>query len=572
MQDQIIIESIFINANLKRLYFAICCILSILFFLNCKACSESILTNPLQTTQEKLLTGNFGKDLQITFIKNFSNECNENNVVWIGTTDGLYYIETYKPSSPISVEGIKETHIKNVFFESGRYWVTSHNGLYWIDPQNTKKANRIEGLQDKIIVNFYSLKNGDLIAFDHRKKLYLVDISKNSAIPYLDLKDFNISSVSDSVCTSSNCEDDSKDLIWISGTLDGGLKRISKVNPEIIVDFPYLQKEVVTEIKLIGKRFWIATITNGLYVFDGSDLKQIQGLENKQISGVINLDKYLLITTVKDGAYYIDLKSAVLNTVALKAIEINSLRGESISLYTQTDKYVWVVKDFEGGLYRINKSAPWESVNVDSMTNRKILDIFPFAGTIWLRVGQDELLGIDEELLTETVKVNILKNKTISGLKKIKKNLFFVETMKGAFVAGEDNPNTIYPINGLEEKKINAIYYKEDLIWVETYEHEIFILKLDNPFYAIPLKEMNGVNIWSISKFENNYVIGSNKGAFIIKANSLKNLSNEFINQLPEVSLIPSTSNQSTTSIIKVCNQLIIGTLKGYQILNLDSL
>jgi hypothetical protein len=206
------------------------------------------------------------------------------------------------------------------------------------------------------------------------------------------------------------------------------------------------------------------------------------------------------------------------------------------------------------------------------MTNKKILDIFPFSGTIWLRVGQDELLGIDEELLTETVKVNILKNKTISGLKKIKKNLFFVETMKGAFVAGEDHPNTIYPINGLEEKKINAIYYKEDLIWVETYEHEIFILKLDNPFDAIPLKEMNGVNIWSISKFENNYVIGSNNGAFIIKANSLKNLSNEFINQLPEASLIPSTSNQSTTSIIKVCNQLIIGTLNGYQILNLDSL
>jgi hypothetical protein len=83
---------------------------------------------------------------------------------------------------------------------------------------------------------------------------------------------------------------------------------------------------------------------------------------------------------------------------------------------------------------------------------------------------------------------------------------------------------------------------------------------------------MNGVNIWSISKFENNYVIGSNNGAFIIKANSLKNLSNEFINQLPEASLIPSTSNQSTTSIIKVCNQLIIGTLNGYQILNLDSL
>jgi hypothetical protein len=444
--------------------------------------------------------------------------------------------------------------------------------LYWIDPKNTKKANRIEGLQDKIIVNFYSLKNGDLIAFDHRKKLYLVDISKNSAIPYLDLKDFNISSVSDNVCTSSNCEDDSKDLIWVSGTLDGGLKRISKVNPEIIVDFPYLQKEVVTEIKLIGKRFWIATITNGLYVFDGSDLKQIQGLENKQISGVIDLDKYLLITTVKDGAHYIDLNSTDLNSVAIKAIEINALRGESISLFAQTDKYVWVVKDFEGGLYRINKSAPWESVNVDSMTNKKILDIFPFSGTIWLRVGQDELLGIDEELLTETVKVNILKNKTISGLKKIKKNLFFVETMKGAFVAGEDHPNTIYPINGLEEKKINAIYYKEDLIWVETYEHEIFILKLDNPFDAIPLKEMNGVNIWSISKFENNYVIGSNNGAFIIKANSLKNLSNEFINQLPEASLIPSTSNQSTTSIIKVCNQLIIGTLNGYQILNLDSL
>ncbi|MFN5539068.1 MAG: hypothetical protein ACK481_03295 [Candidatus Melainabacteria bacterium] len=572
MQDQIIIESIFINANLKRVYFAICCILSISFFLNCKACSESTLTKPVESAQEKLFTGNFGKDLQITFIKSFSNECNKNNVVWIGTTDGLYYIETYKPSSPILVEGIKETHIKNIFFESGRYWVTSHNGLYWIDPKNTKKANRIEGLQDKIIVNFYSLKNGDLIAFDHRKKLYLVDISKNSAIPYLDLKDFNISSVSDNVCTSSNCEDDSKDLIWVSGTLDGVLKRIRKVNPEIIVDFPYLQKEVVTEIKLIGKRFWIATITNGLYVFDGSDLKQIQGLENKQISGVIDLDKYLLITTVKDGAHYIDLNSTDLNSVAIKAIEINALRGESISLFAQTDKYVWVVKDFEGGLYRINKSAPWESVNVDSMTNKKILDIFPFSGTIWLRVGQDELLGIDEELLTETVKVNILKNKTISGLKKIKKNLFFVETMKGAFVAGEDHPNTIYPINGLEEKKINAIYYKEDLIWVETYEHEIFILKLDNPFDAIPLKEMNGVNIWSISKFENNYVIGSNNGAFIIKANSLKNLSNEFINQLPEASLIPSTSNQSTTSIIKVCNQLIIGTLNGYQILNLDSL
>ena len=81
-------------------------------------------------------------------------------------------------------------------------------------------------------------------------------------------------------------------------------------------------------------------------------------------------------------------------------------------------------------------------------------------------------------------------------------------------------------------------------------------MESNKPEIAYPLPEMKGINIWSISKVsDNQFLIGSNKGAFSL----IKNNDNF------QASLIPGTQNESTTSVLLVCNNLWIGTLNGYK-------
>jgi hypothetical protein len=493
--------------------------------------------------------------MQITFIKSFEPKCDADNLVWIGTTDGLNVVHSNNFSHWEHVEGIKETHIKNVYFELGKYWITSHNGLYVIQPGSPTKAKAVDGLEDRIIVNFYVLPNGNLIATDSAKKVYLVNVATASAKAYPELANFAISKITDSICSDEKCPPDSKNFIWLTGTLKGGLFRIDKNSPERATELSEFKNEEVADLKQIGSTIWISTLTNGLYKLEGSSVQAVQGLEKKQITGLLNFEDKLMIGTLKDGAYYLLTQ----NEPVAKPIE--SLKDESISLMSLTDKYIWVARDFQGGLYRVNRTSPTKTERVKSLSGKKVIDILPFAGKIWLRVGQDELYGVDQERLDEVTKVSIIKDKNISALKKIDKNLFFVETMRGAFVAKEEQPNNVSAIKGLENKKINAIYFKAGIIWAETYDHEIFVIKPKEPYNAILLPEMRGVNIWSISRFTENgsYVVGSNKGAFLVNPNNLKG-----------AQIIPGTQGQSTTSIIKVCDKLWVGTLNGYKVLEVN--
>jgi len=135
--------------------------------------------------------------------------------------------------------------------------------------------------------------------------------------------------------------------------------------------------------------------------------------------------------------------------------------------------------------------------------------------------------------------------------------------MKGAFVVNDEKPDEVKTIRGLEDKKINAIYFKEGLIWAETYEHEIFVLKPSNPTEAVPIPELNGINIWSITRDKyGNYIVGSNKGAFYV-------LYGEAFQAAYQ---IPNTKDQGTTSIMVLCDEVWIGSLSGYQVFNLTSL
>ena len=102
------------------------------------------------------------KPEQIIFIKSLSTQENgshnctigQDQVIWMGTSDHLFVNSNNKADNPLLVEGIKQTHIKNIFWRLNKYWVTSHNGLYYINPDKLTVAKRIEGLQNKLLLIF----------------------------------------------------------------------------------------------------------------------------------------------------------------------------------------------------------------------------------------------------------------------------------------------------------------------------------------------------------------------------------------------------------------------------------
>ncbi len=492
------------------------------------------------------------KPEQIIFIKSLNTQINgadncgigQDQVIWMGTSDHLFVNSNNGPDNPLVVDGIKETHIKNIFWRLNKYWVTSHNGLYYINPNKLTVANRIEGLQNKIIVDFYPLNNNDLIALDSRNKIYYVSSKTDKATPYELIDQTNISKV----IIHDN-------YIWLLADQMGGLFYVDKNNsPTEVHEISALKGKIVSDISNIESKTYFSTLNDGLYLSNSlnnfDNIIQVRGLEGLGIDNLIQFHNYLLIGTVKNGLFTINLSQPS------EAQSVKDLENESISHIILSKDNAWIYGDFRGKLLRINLNENDLIFNlIKPLPSEKVLDILPFGQKLWLRIGYDRLLSLDEnDLNIKYEEYTLLKGKSISKLKLIGSNLFFIETQKGAFVAKEQQKPQI--IEGLESQKINAIYTKFGLIWTETYNHDIFVMESAKPEIAYPLPAMKGINIWSISQVsENQFLIGSNKGAF-----SLTQKDGNF-----QASLIPGTKNESTTSVLLVCNNLWIGTLNGYK-------
>ncbi len=500
------------------------------------------------------------KEMQVTFIKTFTPNCAASNLVWIGTTDSLFVAENTKPSEAKIVTGIKETHIKTVLFELGKYWVTSHNGLYMIEPTDPTKATRVEGLQSTIIVNFYVLPNNNLIAFDYKNRLFYVDTKTLTGKEYEELQDFAIAEINNKVCTSSDCAEESKRFLWLTGNLGGGLFYIDKNNPAKAIKVNELNAQIVTELQQIGNYLWISTLTNGVYRLNLNDFSviNVSGLQGKQISKLIRSGNTLFVGSLTDGAYSISLTAEI-----PEAKPLENLAGEPVSLITATDKYVWIARDFNGGFTGTPIEQPEKEQVIHSISDKKVLEILSALQKIWFRAGLDEVFVVDDKQPQKIQTVRGLQGKQIANLKLIGDNLFFLERNKGAFVLNKDTDNFAQSLSGLRDKKMNAIYFKEGLLWAESYAHDIFVIRPEEPTKAIELQNMAGINIWSINRLPDNgdYIVGSNKGAFIVSASNLG-----------QAQLIPETKDQSTTSIVRICDKLWIGTLNGYKVLDINLL
>lgn len=456
-------------------------------------------------------------EMQITVLKNFEKDCNKkNNIIWIGTTNGLYISDGFKTQK---VNGIKETHIKDIFFQQDKYWITSHNGLYYILKNNLISAKSIEGLEDKIIVKFFSLPNGNLISFDHKKRIYLIDISNNSARTYEELKDFKINQIKEE-----------QNTIWLSGL--NGLYKIDKNFPEKAI----MIKELKDKTIIYNENNWVITSKNGL--FNLNSFEFVKGLQGKKITHFSKINEYSIIGTLGSGLYFFKEN---------QIFPIQSTDGESISLLAQNNKYIYIALDYSGGLLVLNINNLEDNFKIDNLTGKRILEIINFENNIWLRTAHGEVFKIENNIA-------IKMEEQINKLKKTGQNLFLIDKDKGAYITLNGLSTKV---KGLENYKINAIYFKENLYWAETYDHHIFVMKPEKPNEAIIQAKMFGANIWSINKYNNKYIIGSNKGAFSMDENY-------------QSYLIPSTENESIISIIKVCNQLWIGTLNGYQLINLE--
>ncbi len=250
------------------------------------------------------------EEMQITFLKTFEPNCTQNNIVWLGTTNGLYISNNQKQEP---VKGIKETHIKSILYQNNKYWITSHNGLYYIEPTNLTLAKPIEGLEDKIIVKFFNLPNNNLIALDHKKRIYLINLQNATARPYPELEKFSINQLKEDLIENN---------IWLIGGLKGGLYKINKNSPEAAVLVEQFSDKIITHTEQIENTLWIITLKQGLYKINNNQIEHIEGLNDKQITQFLNINNTLFIATLKDGLYYFRDN---------QLFSVSALQGESLS-------------------------------------------------------------------------------------------------------------------------------------------------------------------------------------------------------------------------------------------------
>lgn len=502
-----------------------------------------------------LLANTVNPNVQIMFLKSFEEKCGQENNIWVGGTDTLHLIKDPSLNQAVKIEGMKESHIKDVIFNDNKYWVSTHNGLYHINPSKTERVTRIEGLQDTIVIRLFFLP-GRIIAQDWLKKLFEVNLQSNRAIPIEEINNKSVFQITDSMAFEGEEGLKYTNSIWILASGEGGLLRIDKTNPSKIIDYPKLKGIKISSIQQIDDSIWFLTQNDGLYkttLNNLDEVKFVSGSEGKTIAKLQKINGHTMAITLDKGLFTFETSSQG----ETRAEPFVGFLDEQVSLMQESKDYIWLVGDFMGQLVRVTKQQDTqmntsEFIIIDELKNQKIINIFPYGGYLWLLNTNGNVLKIQEDNPHKVEFIKELQGKRVSNIKTIEGNLVF-ESFKGGFVSLSSNPSKVLPINGLQDKRINAIYYKDGQIWTETYEHSIYRINPQDMTQAYPIPELEGINIWNILNHQGNYLIASNKGAFIVYKNNLN-----------AAKTIPQTNSKEITSFLIYCNSLLVGTLEGY--------
>ncbi|MDX1921279.1 MAG: hypothetical protein SFU25_11175, partial [Candidatus Caenarcaniphilales bacterium] len=479
-----------------------------------------------QENNQKLIANVSNPNVQVMFLKTFEEKCGQENNIWVGGTDSLHLIKDPNLQEALKIQGIKESHIKDVIFNENKYWITTHNGLYYINPTATNKVTRIDGLQDTIVVKLYFLP-GRIIAQDWLKKLFEVNLQSNKAFSIEEINSKSVFQIIDSFPFEGEQEQKYTASIWVLGSNEGGLLRIEKNNPRQIYEYPQLKNVKISSIQQIDDSIWLLTQNDGLYKTTLRDLNNVQfvsGSEGMTIAKLQKINGHTMAVTLNKGIFTFETSSEG----ETRAEPFVDFLDEQISIVQESDDYIWLVGDFMGQLVRVkrqkketeNISDKTEYLIVNEFQNQKIIAIFPYGGYLWILNTNGNVLRIKEEEPTKVQFMRELQGKRVTAMKLVEGNLVF-ESFEGAFISLLSNPSAVLPISGLEGKRINAIYFKDGQIWGETYDHSIYRIDPKEMTLAHHVAELQGINIWNILSHQGNYLIASNKGAFIISKNNL---------------------------------------------------
>jgi ligand-binding sensor domain-containing protein len=289
-----------------------------------------------------------------------------------------------------------------------------------------------------------------------------------------------------------------------------------------------------THIKSITSQdglYWVST-HNGLYSINPktpSEAKAVKGTEDKIIVSYHLLSpKDMLIFDHKKVAYYASRQEYIAKPlydpteITIERIVHNiCLEAECKS----PNNKIWLIADYQGGLYSINKNAPQSMETVEALKGQMVTDIKSYNSKILITTLSNGLYIASDESLSDLTHVEGLKSAAITTIAPMDEHLILGTLDQGAYLVDLNAPNKLYKaeqlnefqndsinyfltsknfiwfspkfnggvvrisrhephtldyIEGLENKEIlNSAYFKDN-IWVHTSEQEIFKIDESN--------------------------------------------------------------------------------------------
>lgn len=214
----------------------------------------------------------------------------ENNIMWIGTTNGLYSLRDLNIFQEVTI--LSETRVYAITSDkSGNYWIATHNGVLKLSVIDITKL-------ESATINFHSLKNIRIesLYFDEQNnRLWLGTFAEGLKIINTKTHTLEYDKQFDSKFPIRKIALIDSSKIWVG--IDGaGIYEFSRSTPQLTREYNQTSKiksnkiisNSIYDIKSDGSFVWVCTYSSGLMVINKETIQttlyQTNSIDGNSIS------------------------------------------------------------------------------------------------------------------------------------------------------------------------------------------------------------------------------------------------------------------------------------------------
>jgi ligand-binding sensor domain-containing protein/signal transduction histidine kinase/CheY-like chemotaxis protein len=407
----------------------------------------------------------YDKDLKTNNIHSLYED--QNNTLWIGTNQGLFYFKDGDFQAFTRNKELSESLVSVLYGgQNGDLWVGTNKGLFQIKNSQVKQYTAKSGLLSDTIFT---------ICEDKKQNLWIGTSNGLNCFKGGDLSVYDDKEKHFNVAVRAICEDPLGNL-WI-GT-DTGLKCLSSKGVRLYTTENGLTHNFILALRLDPQGFlWIGT-PGGLSRLVGekfSKYTNTDGLSNTRVRSMYQ---------DREGSLWVGTNGGINRFSESKVVTYTTKEGLSSdyarSIFEDRNGNIWIGTD--GGVTKISQDKTFIYSTKDGLADNSVRTICEDRnGNIWLgSIGG--LTKFSDGKFTNYTKENGLSSNYVRAVYEDSSGNLWIGTEDGLNLF-KDNKFAIYTKeNGLSSNDIRVISEdKNGTLWFGTYDQGITCLK-DNKF------------------------------------------------------------------------------------------